>query len=158
VRYVAMGLAAIASIGQLLPLALLAVLVPSCQYLARSRLVRPVAACLLFPLIVACVVVLYPCWLLAMASNSYLFCAYGVRGDLEEGGIRLTGRRLPQRSWLPWATIQSIRWEPTPPLGAHYLLGLFDGSQVRVHFLPFDSPREACEQVQRRLREREAAS
>jgi amino acid transporter len=150
VRYVAMGLAVIASIGQLLPLVLLAVLVPSCRYLAHSRILRPVAY-LLFPIIAACAVVFYPFWVLAMASNSYLLCAGGVRGDIEEGGIRLTGRRLTHRSWLPWAEIRSIRWELTPPLGAHYLVGLRDGSEVRVDFLPFDSQSEACEQVRRRM-------
>ena len=150
VRYVAMGLALIASLGQLLPIALLALLVPSCIYLARFRILWPVAF-LLIPPIVATFVVFYPFWVLAMVSNSYLRSVNGIKGVVEEEGVRLNGRRLPNGRWLPWAEIRSIRWRPTPPLGSHYLFDLRDGSEVRVDFLPFDLPSEACEQVRCRL-------
>ncbi len=136
-------------------MALLALLVPSCIYLARFRLLRP-AACLLVPAIAAAFVVFYPFWVLAMVSNSYLMSVDGIRGVVEDEGIRLSGRRLPSRSWIPWAEIRSIRWRLTPPLGSHYLFDLRDGSEVRVDFLPFDSPAEACEQVRSRLAEEEA--
>ena len=113
-RYVAMGLALIASLGQLLPMGVFAVPVPSCIFLARSRTLWP-AACLLVPPIVVTFVVFYPFWVLAMISNSYLLSVNGVRGVVEEEGIRLNGRRLPHGRWLPWAEIRSIRWKLTPP-------------------------------------------
>lgn len=149
-----MGLALIVGIGQLVPWAMLALLWPSCCYLARRRFLRPIAW-LLFPGMVAAFVMLYAFWTLAMPIGCYLYREYAVRGEVEEGGIRLIGRKLPRRTWLPWAELRSIRREPTPPLGAHYRLGLRDGSEVRIHFLPFDSPMEACEQMQRRLTEGE---
>jgi hypothetical protein len=151
-RFVAMGVALIVSLGQLLPFAMLALLGPPCTYLARHRLLRPIAW-LLFPGIVVAFVMLYAFRLVAMPLGCYLYCKSALGGEVEEGGIRLTGRKLPRRTWLPWAEMRSIRWEPTPPLGAHYRVGLRDGSEVRIHSLPFDSPLDACEQIQRRLTE-----
>ena len=90
VRYIAMGLALIASLGQLLPIALLALLVPSCIYLARFRILWPVGS--LIPPIVATFVVFYPFWVLAMVSNSYLRSVNGIKGVVEEEGVRLNGR------------------------------------------------------------------
>jgi hypothetical protein len=146
-----MGLALIASIGQIIPMCLIALIGSLASYLFSHRFLRPIVI-FLFPIgiliMFALFVIFMPFWCLAMISGSYLYCQDAVSGSFEDGGIRLLCQRRLSRESLPWEEIRNIRWKLTPPLGAHFVVGLMDGSEVKIHSLPFESPKEACRQVE----------
>jgi hypothetical protein len=115
-------------------------------YLSESRF-RPLVL-LLLPIAFAAVIVASPFWQLGLVCGLYLERQDAVSGSLEDEGLRLQCQRQLSREWLSWREIRSIRWKPGLPLGEHFLLCLRNGSEIKIHSLPFDNPLEACEQIE----------
>jgi hypothetical protein len=103
---------------------------------------------LFFPNAIVVVIIASPFWQLGLVCGLYLERQDAVSGTFEDGVLRLRCQRPLSLERIPWREICSIRWHPGLPIGAHFLVKLYDGSEIKIYSLPFDNPWEACEQVE----------